>query len=131
MNDVSDLIKVFKTIVKDTVNAGDPTNWVYGEVVSINPLKIKIDQKIILEEIQLTLSRNVTEWTENIEINWITGDNTHTHPFSGDGSVQDNTHNHKLEGVYQIKHLTKLAVGERVVLIQAQGGQHYLVLDRV
>lgn len=131
MNDAIDLVKVFKSIVKETVEAIDPSNWVYGEVVSETPLKIQIDQKIILEEIQLTLTRNVTEWTEEIEINWETLKNTHNHPFSGDGSVLESSHNHKLKGKYQVKHLTKLKLGEKVILIQQQGGQHYLVIDRV
>lgn len=131
MNDATDLINLIKTIIKQTVAAGDPSNWVYGEVVSSSPLKIKIDQKITLESIQLSLLRNVTNWTEEIEINWETLDNTHNHPFSGDGSVQDSTHNHKLEGKYQVKHLTSLKVGEKVILLQQQGGQHYLVVDRV
>lgn len=131
MNDASDLVNLIKILIIETVQAGDPSNWVYGEVVSAAPLKIKIDQKIILEEIQLTLARNVTEWTEEIDIDWNTKDNTHDHPFQGDGSVQNSTHNHKLEGKYQVKHLTKLKEGEKVILLQQQGGQHYLVLDRV
>lgn len=131
MNDAIDLVKIIKAIIKETVQSGDPCNWVYGEVVSISPLKIKIDQKIILEEIQLTLTRNVTEWIEEVEIDWTTLDKTHNHPFSGDGAVLDSTLNYQLKGKYQIKHLTALKVGEKVVLIQQQGGQHYLVIDRV
>ena len=49
MNDAVDFVKIIKSIIKETVQSGDPSNWVYGEVVSIAPLKIKIDQKIILE----------------------------------------------------------------------------------
>ena len=127
MRDADDLVFLIKSIIKDTQNAMQPTNMIYGEVKSISPLQIEIDQKIILTDLQLILSRNVTEWTEEIEIDWTT--TKHHHDFNGDGSVVDGDTN--LKGVYQIKHKTALKAGEKVILIMLAGGQQYLVLDRV
>jgi hypothetical protein len=50
----------------DAFNASKPTNVVFGKVVSESPLKIKLDQKLILGSAQLVLSRNVTK--HNIKI---------------------------------------------------------------
>lgn len=127
MRDSDDLVFLIKNIIKNTIDNMQPTNMVYGEVKGINPLQIEIDQKIILTDLQLILSRNVTEWIEEIEIDW-----THTkhhHNFNGDGSVVDSDTN--LKGIYQIKHKNGLKVGEKVILIMLAGGQQYLVLDRV
>ena len=127
MRDTDDLVELIKSIFKNTQEAMQPTNMIYGEVKSISPLQIEIDQKIILTNLQLILSRNVTEWIEDIEIDWT--ETTHHHDFNGDGSVVDGDTN--LKGVYQIKHKTALKVGEKVILIMLAGGQQYLVLDRV
>lgn len=127
MRDTDDLAFLIKHIIKDTINNMQLTNIIYGEVKSISPLQIEIDQKIMLTELQLILSRNVTEWIENIEIDWTAA--THSHGFIGDGSVVENNTN--LKGEYQIKHKTGLQVGEKVILLMLLGGQQYLVLDRV
>lgn len=127
MRDSNDLAFLIKQIIKDTIDNMQLTNVVYGEVKSISPLQIEIDQKIMLTDLQLILSRNVTEWTENIKIDWTTI--THSHGFIGDGSVVDGNTN--LKGEYQIKHMTGLKIGEKVILLMLAGGQQYLVLDRI
>ncbi len=127
MRDTDDLVGLIKNIFKSTLDSMQPTNMLYGEVKSISPLQIEIDQKIILTDLQLILSRNVTEWTEDIEIDWTA--TKHHHDFNGDGSVVDGDTN--LKGVYQVKHKTALKAGEKVILIMLAGGQQYLVLDRV
>ena len=127
MRDSDDLVFLIKTIIKNTITDMQPTNMIYGEVKSISPLAIEIDQKITLTDLQLILTRNVTEWTENIEIDWTS--TTHHHDFNGDGTVVDGNTN--LKGIYHIKHKTGLQVGEKVILLMLAGGQQYVVLDRV
>ena len=127
MYDRTDLIKSLKKLAKETFESIDPSNAIYGEVINAEPLEIKIDQKLTLSKMQLILTRNVTDWEEEIEIDWT--NTTHNHGFNGEGSVIES--NTGLKGKYKIKHLTSLKVGEKVILLQLIGGQEYVVIDRV
>ncbi len=67
MPNVTDLVKSFKQAALDAVDSTKPVNVFFGEVVSSSPLKINVEQKMTLGENQLILSRNVTDF--EIEIN--------------------------------------------------------------
>ena len=66
--DANELVDTLKRAAVEAVEAGKPVNVYFGEVVSASPLKINVEQKIILGEKQLILSRNVTktEYTHHI-----------------------------------------------------------------
>lgn len=51
----------------EAFTASKPANVVFGKVINVSPLKIKIDQKLILTSAQLVLSRNVTEYKVKID----------------------------------------------------------------
>lgn len=124
-----------KQIATDAVNAGDPTRVTFGTVISASPLKIKVDQKITLTKEFLVLTRNVTDFTTKASLKWETEDKTveHFHTTEeGDTSTEDIEHKHDI--IIEKKDITihnALKVGEEVILIQVQGGQKYIVLDRV
>ena len=101
-----DLVKVIKKAALDAVNASQPSNMIFGTVISTNPLKIKVDQKLILTSAQLVLSRNVTLHQVYIRIN------------------EDNEY--KWITVYN-----NLNKNDTVLLMQVSGGQKYIVIDRV
>jgi hypothetical protein len=102
--DMVDFIKLMKKTAVEAVNASKPADMVFGKVISIDPLKIKLDQKLILTAAHLVLSRNVTDYrlsvTKNSETELVTVHNT-------------------------------LQVGEEVILFQVAGGQKYIVIDRI
>ena len=106
MFDMGDFLKVVKKTAVDAVNASKPTDVVFGTVVSISPLKIKIDQKLILTSTQLVLSRNVTNHKVTFELDPPTETQTVT-----------------------VKNALK--TGEMVILIRKYGGQKYVVVDRI
>ena len=104
MFDMTDFIKLMKKTAVEAVNASKPANVVFGKVISVSPLKIKIDQKLILTSAQLVLSRSVTDYRLSV---------------TEDGTVKT---------VYVSNALTN---GEDVILMQMSGGQKYIVIDRI
>jgi hypothetical protein len=99
-----DLLKMIKKTAVDAVNASKPANMVFGKVISTSPLKIKIDQKLILTSAQLVLSKSVTNYRLSVTL---------------DGNSKTMTVNNALKN------------GEEVILMQVSGGQKYIVIDKI
>lgn len=106
LHDANDLIKLIKQAAIEAVEVSKPVAVCYGKVMSISPLKINVDQKINLGESQLILTRNVTDYKIKM-------------------SLEDDT-NKKTYTVYN-----SLVVGDSVALLRLQGGQSYLVMDKI
>lgn len=106
MPDFTPLLQVMKQSAKETGDATRPVQVCFGKVTSTTPLKIQIDQKITLGKAQLVLTRNVTDYETEITVNgWENKQRTTIH--------------------------NALKAGEEVVLLRQQGGQKYVVLERV
>ena len=60
MFNADDLLKLIKKTAVEAFNASKPTDVVFGKVISVSPLKIKVDQKLILTSAQLVLTKTVT-----------------------------------------------------------------------
>lgn len=129
MPDANELVDTLKRAAVEAVEAGKPVNVYFGEVVSASPLKINVEQKMILGEKQLILSRNVTDFKTkitagNIKNYYYTGDvNSGTAPVSP-------LHVHAV-GTIEITVHNGLAVGDGVILIRQQEGQKFIVVDRI
>lgn len=66
--DTTDLVKGIKKAAMDAVKSGQPSDFCFGKVTNVSPLKIQLDQKLILGSAQLVLSRNVTDFELQISI---------------------------------------------------------------
>lgn len=140
MNDVT---KLFKRAAVDATMASDPMALVVGTVLSIAPLKVNIEQKLTLGAAQLLLTNNVVDHDVSVTMDWSTEEITHNHGYSGStdtadlhthsysGATQDNTHGHAVTGTKIIKVHNALKAGDMVMLLRMQGGQKYLVIDKV
>lgn len=104
MLDRNDFLNVIKKAALDAINASQPSDFCFGKVISVSPLKISVEQKMTLGASQLVLTRNVTDFKTMVTTNSETKELT--------------IHN-------------ALEVGEKVALMKQKGGQKYLVLDRV
>ena len=135
MFDMNDFVKLMKKTAVEAVNASKPANMVFGKVIGVSPLKIKVDQKLILTSAQLVLSRNVTDYRLSVTVDHTTEDSSHTHSisdtYSGGGSASTETHRHAYKGKKEFLFHNALTVGEEVILMQASGGQKYIVIDRI
>lgn len=134
MLDSLDLLRVIKRAAADAVDAAYPTEIRYGKVISANPLRIRLDMNMTLSDMQLVLTRNVKDYTVNVTMNWTSENAVHDHSYTDDGSSMttgSNTHNHQVKGTKSITIHNGLVVGEKVLLLREQGGQKYIVLDRL
>ncbi|MFS1514550.1 DUF2577 domain-containing protein [Chengkuizengella sp. SCS-71B] len=104
------MIDLIKQASLGAVNASGPTKILYGTVAKINPLEINVDQRFKLPEDFLVVPESVTE---------IVVDLKHSHVGTEESLNEPIVIRKGLE------------VGDKVLLLRIQGGQQYIVLDRV
>ena len=143
MPDANELVDTLKRAALDAVEASKPVYVYFGEVQSTSPLRINVEQRMLLGEKQLILSRNVTDFSTMVTIDWTSESSfsTHSHTVKGDngsGGTIDLTsetknlaHAHKITGKKKITIHNGLAVGDEVILIRQQEGQKFIVVDRI
>lgn len=103
MPNAIDLVKAVKRASVEAVEATKPTAVLFGKVTSTSPIQINVEQKMTLGAAQLIFCGSVTE---------------HKTMITGGEKIQVTVHN-------------GLVVGDTVLLIRQQGGQKYIVVDRV
>lgn len=149
MPDAAELMKLFKKNAMDAFEASNPVHILFGKVISTEPLQIDVEQKMKLGKSRLFLCRNVTDFeteiTDYVETEQAledhghefllnteaAGEPLHTHEITGSMQEAGLTHSHKITGRRKITVHNGLVVGDEVILLRSQGGQKYLVLDRI
>lgn len=149
MPDYNTLLNVMKEAGAKASDANNPVNVCFGKVMSASPLKILVEQKITLSSAQLVLTKNVTDHEVSVTVDWSTGNalGTHTHGVTGNTknggedshnhSVSlttgdaDLKHSHEIDGNKKMTIHNALQTGDEVLLLRVQGGQKYIVIDKV
>ena len=117
-----------KRAARDERESSKPVNVYFGEVVSVAPLKINVEQKMVLGESQLILTRNVTDYMTTVTVQW----NTEIGVLSSDGkTTAPPPHLHGIVGQKNFLIHNALEVGDEVILIRQQEGQKFIVIDRI
>lgn len=135
---LGDLVESMKTAALEAVENSNPSCIMYGKVINTAPLQIQVNMKLILEENQLVLTRNVTDYTIDVTPqSWGTSiavqnpdDMGMMHIF-GNPETGGTNHGHSISGRKKLTIHNGLTVGEEVILIRQAGGQEYIVFDRV
>ena len=78
MPDAVEFVKLVKKASVEAMEAAKPVNVYFGEVVGTSPLRINVEQKMILGESQIVLTRNVTDFKTAVTVSWNTDDNSAT-----------------------------------------------------
>lgn len=130
MPNAVELVKTIKKAAVEAVDATKPVAVLFGKVTSASPLQINVEQKMTLGAAQLVLSRNVTEHKT-----MITGGNIQDYYYVGSPPNVTTvpvspSHKHAI-GKVEITVHNGLVVGDEVILIRQQGGQKYVVVDRI
>lgn len=126
-SEITNFLKTMKKSALEAFEATKPTQICFGKVISESPLKIIVDQKMTLGAAQLILSRNVTDYYNDITVlGWWTENMS-----GGGGDASFAAHKHPIAGRKHIIVHNRLLVGDEVILIRQQGGQKYIVIDRV
>lgn len=104
MLDANDLLVAIKRASIDAIESVKPVTIVYGKVESVSPLKVNVENKLTLTKDQLIVPNRFKIYEIDCEIESKIGI-----------AKYDNT----------------LKPGENIILFRMQGGQQYLVIDRV
>lgn len=133
MYDFNDFAKVIKKAAIEAVRASRPADIHYGTVISTSPLKIKVDQKLILTEKQLVLARDVTDYEIEMEpsLNGVPHYHLTETREGGANAAAYEEHDHEYRGRKKFLVYNALKMNEEVILIQMSGGQRYVVIDRI
>ena len=107
------VVEIVKKAALEAVEASKPVAYLFGTVVSISPLTVQVDQKLILTEGMLILSRNVTDFTIGIS--------------QESGDLQDGVSSPQT----WIKVHNALQEGEKVLLTRIQKRNQFVILDRI
>ena len=98
----------------------------YGKVISTSPLKVQVTQQFILPESLLVVPQSLTDYEIDVSVDWTTGSRS-----GGSGEASFASHTHAVSGNKKLKIHNALKIGDKVALIRKQGGQSYLILDRI
>ena len=126
MADANGLVEAMKKAALDAVEAEKPVNLCFGKVTRVSPLEINVEQKMTLGEEQLVLVRHVTDFETEVTVEW-----EKEEKGGGSGETSYSSHSHKVSGKKRMVMYNSLALGETVLLARKQGGQKYVVLDRI
>ena len=116
-------------------SASKPAAWMFGEVLAVSPLRILVDDRFEVGADQVVLMREFVAGQYATHIHGIDPHThtvqEHTHTVSqqttgGTALISDPTPLQTATEVY-----TGLLTGDKVVLLQNEGGQKFLVLGRV
>lgn len=134
MADANEFVKAMKKAARDEREASKPVNVFFGKVQTVSPLKINVEQKMVLGQAQLVLTRNVTDHRVTVTVQWTTESHEVRHKHTGgegDTGYTEVPHSHEIEGKKTLLIHNALKVGDEVILIRQQGGQKFVVIDRI
>lgn len=155
--DMDEFVQMIKQSSADTNESKKPFHLLFGTVVTPEPnLKIFVNQKLTLDEQQLILTNNVRDYTifmttagEDIgkggvrvpseyenhyteKEEYIVSESGYVPPYGGSiDEHQFKKHDHEYKGTKLWTIHLALKIGEKVTLLRCDGGQKYIVLDRV
>lgn len=124
--DMNKFMSDVKRASVEAVLAGKPFAFTLGTVISVAPLKVQVDQKLELASAQLILTNAVRDYTVHMTVDHET---ENTSGGSGEAAFESHKHEYIGKKAYRV-HLA-LQVGEQVLLLRTDGGQKYIILDRV
>lgn len=112
------MLNAIRQAALSAMEAGNPVVVMFGTVTKDNPLEVNVDQRFTLDADFLIVPESLTRYEVDLK---------HAHSYTDDGLMS--TTGDALTGNIIIR--TGLQAGDRVILLRMQGGQKYLILDKV
>jgi len=125
------LIEIIKQAAVEAVKASNPCAIMFGKVISTSPLKINVEQRLTLDESHLILTSNVMDYKTKISFDNPGIKNIVKNYSMNDIPGTDYKLSYQQPIQNEITVYNGLKMNESVMLLQIQGGQKYIVLDRV
>ncbi len=107
------MVDIIKQLAMDVMDSTCFADVCVGTVIADAPLQIQLAEGMILEERFLILTKSVTEHEEIGQL------------------YTQTTNGYSVQGGYRLVRTLGLCTGELVILIKANGGQVYVVLDMI
>lgn len=120
---MADFLGTLKKAAMDAVNAGNPAAVLFGEVSSENPLEVIVDQRFTLPADFLLVPESLIHFEIDLH---------HSHEYTDDTGTGSSTK--KTKPALPEKPIVirrGLEKGDKLLLLRVQGGQQYVILDRV
>lgn len=118
-----DLLNTLKKAAMDAMSASNPTAIMFGTVSSADPLEVIVDQRFTLPADFLVIPESLIHFEIDLH---------HSHEYTddtGNGSITKETKPALPEKPIVIRR--GLEAGDKLLLLRMQGGQKYIILDRV
>lgn len=110
---MSDLLDAIKIASRNVNEASKPVELTSGQVVSVSPLAVKIDQKLTIPEKLLVLTDAARDYQTEMTLAGLTD------------SRGDSVSGRSIITIHNA-----LKAGEAVLLLRMQGGQKYMIIGR-
>ena len=128
----SEIVELMKEISTAAVEERAPVQILTGRVTGVSPLVITVEPKLRLGEESLILTKNVMDYRTEISF-----DNGQTRQKATSASIDKDEEGNPyyLRFKDKIRHdvtvYNALKIDETVLLIRMQGGQKFIVLERL
>jgi hypothetical protein len=120
---MADLLSTIKQASMAAMTASNPAAVMFGKITKIEPLEVNVDQRFILPTALLIVPESLIHYE-------IVMQHTHQYTDSTDsGSTTRTTQPALPDEPIVIRR--GLEIGDSVLLLRVQGGQKYVILDRV
>lgn len=135
------MLDIIKKASIGAVGAGNPVNILYGEILNIktsiletikgevkyinthiDKIEIKVDQKLILDKDFFIISESLTRYEILLK---------HKHEYEDSTCTSNSTKETQEKLLDKITIREGLKQGDKVLLLRVQGGQQYVIVDRV
>ncbi len=114
---MADIIQIIKKAALSAIENSSPTSIMYGVVTNIKPLEIQVEQKLLLTSEFITLTKNVIDYETEITIN--------------SNTEEENLNSNQITEKKKIIIHNGLKQNDKVILLQQQGGQKFIVIDKI
>ena len=122
----AELLQLIKKAAVEAAEAAKPAKILFGTVTGVDPLVITVEQKKVLTQEFLVLTWAVKDHYVDMTVDHLT-----ENASGGSGDSAYAAHNHPYVGRKKFLIHNNLLVGEKVLLLEMQGGQKFVVVDRV
>ena len=117
------LLEAIKNITGKQIDRSMPACFMYGEIKSLEPLTIIVDNRFPISGDQVIVMREFIK-DEEYDDHW--------HTIQPVDTTTVDKHKHKTEPhITDIAYYRGLNVGDKVVLFRNPGGQEFLILGRL
>ena len=128
------IIEIMKQAAVDVMNATTLCDVVFGKVTKINPLEVQISPSLTISQESgvLKLARQVTDYKTQMSF-----DNPNIKQVYTTCNMNDSNESSKAKIMFKepVKHeitiYNSLKVGDTVIMMRMQGGQTFVVLDKI